>query len=389
MILRHLALQIRPVLQRRFLSYKSSTDTHKLCTIRVDNIPHGYDVPRVLKSIKANPVERLVADKKCLIVRFLSYEMAMRCVEENNGVDGMALRLIGQISERSAFLVAAVGYGITRTCIVENIPPGIRSGNLKTLITQDKPMEYWNYDKKNLRAEMRFMDVYHAWLTSAAVNQNSTLNQCRLTYTDEDDFYMFPEWFAPKEMNQSYVKRIVAISNIQSGMYKTCWEWTQEFDKISPTLVYSGYWPGRNEMLLTFATSAAAQQFVDTFQTLADSLSVQLKVEEDIRDPINRGLITALSLGASRKIVVEMDQGHLREWDEHIKSYGAVRRISAHWSNATSRGEVVYEFDSLFKAMRALFVLAKRGKRLPQFQGIRLNFYGAKHLEPIEIMQRW
>ncbi len=85
-------------------------------------------------------------------------------------------------------------------------------------------------------------------------------------------------------------------------------------------------------MLLTFATSAAAQQFVDTFQTLADSLPVQLKVEEDIRDPINRGLITALSLGASRKIVVEMDQGHLREWDEHIKSYGAVRRISAHWS---------------------------------------------------------
>ncbi|KAK0451474.1 hypothetical protein EV421DRAFT_1770825 [Armillaria borealis] len=315
--------------------------------------------------------------------------MAMRCIEENDGVDGMALRLIGQISERSAFLVAAVGYGITRTCIVENIPPGIRSGNLKTLITQDKPMEYWNYDKKNLRAEMRFMDVYHAWLASAAVNQDPTLNQCRLTYTDEDDFYMFPEWFAPQEMNQSYVRRIVAISNIQSGMYKTCWEWTQEFDKVSPTLVYNGYWPGRNEMLLTFATSAAAQQFVDTFQTLADSLPVQLKVEEDIRDPINRGLITALSLGASRKIVVEMDQGHLRNWDEHIKSYGAVRRISAHWSNMTSRGEVVYEFDSLFKAMRALFVLAKRGKRLPQFQGVRLNFYGAKHLEPIEIMQRW
>ncbi len=164
MILKHLTLQIRPVLQRRFLSYKSLEDTHKLCTIRVDNIPHGYDVPRVLKSIKANPVERLVADKKCLIVRFLSYGMAMRCVEESNGVDGMALRLIGQISERSAFLVAAVGYGITRTCIVENIPPGVRSGNLKTLITQDKPMEYWNYDKKNLRAEMRFMDVYHAWL---------------------------------------------------------------------------------------------------------------------------------------------------------------------------------------------------------------------------------
>ncbi|KAG7451528.1 uncharacterized protein BT62DRAFT_927239 [Guyanagaster necrorhizus] len=141
-------------------------------------------------------------------------------------------------------------------------------------------------------------------------------------------------------------------------------------------------------MLLTFATSASAQQFVDMFRTSAESLPVQLKVKEDKRDSINRGLITALGLGASRKIVVEMDQGHLRDWDEHVKAYGAVRRLSAHWSAVSSRGEATYEFDSLFKAMRAIFVLAKGGKRLPQFRGVRLNFYGAKHLDPVEIMCR-
>ncbi|KAG7451527.1 uncharacterized protein BT62DRAFT_430873 [Guyanagaster necrorhizus] len=164
MILSHLALRIRPVLQRRFASSSSSPGTHKLCTLRVDNIPRNYDVTRILNSIKANPVEKIIVENKCLIIRFLSYQMAMRCVEENDGVDDMSLRLIGAMSDRSAFLVAAVGYGISRTCTVENIPPGIRKGNLKTLITQDKPMEHWHYDKGNFRAEMRFMDLYHAWL---------------------------------------------------------------------------------------------------------------------------------------------------------------------------------------------------------------------------------
>ncbi len=59
-------------------------------------------------------------------------------------------------------------------------------------------------------------------------------------------------------------------------------------------------------MRLEFATSTAAQQFVRQFQSRADALGVGLEIQET-HYTVTRSLITAISLGASRTLVLTVN----------------------------------------------------------------------------------
>lgn len=59
-------------------------------------------------------------------------------------------------------------------------------------------------------------------------------------------------------------------------------------------------------MHLEFATSTAAQQFVRQFQSRADALGVGLEIQET-HYTVTRSLITAISLGASRTLVLTVN----------------------------------------------------------------------------------
>ena len=109
-------------------SYATTTELPSLHrTIRVDNLPEGYNVNRVLAAIKANPAESINVAKDHLLVRFFNEDMANKCIMSGSGTSGAVMKMDDLLSPPlSAVDVTALGrLGMSRSLAMTDIPNSV------------------------------------------------------------------------------------------------------------------------------------------------------------------------------------------------------------------------------------------------------------------------
>ncbi len=127
--------------------------------------------------------------------------------------------------------------------------------------------------------------------------------------------YLFPEWFPEEEDGRAFVETRVEISGIQDFPTLLVRDWISKFEKSSPAcLIFyqflqatkserhgdfcvSRFSPPYQMLTIQFATTKLAHEFVGDFSTDAQCQDMQLSLAK-IRDPLSRGMITAVGLGA-------------------------------------------------------------------------------------------
>lgn len=80
------------------------------------------------------------------------------------------------------------------------------------------------------------------------------LKGAKMAYCDaEESDYEFPEWYTPEEEHREKVKRAVVVSNL-NGPEKSlpCREWTNDWQGISPTLLFCGLYPAKDVSTTTY-----------------------------------------------------------------------------------------------------------------------------------------
>ncbi|PBK62719.1 hypothetical protein ARMSODRAFT_602033 [Armillaria solidipes] len=107
-------------------------------TVRVENLPSGYDVGSIVEAIKGNPSEAIVPSKDHLLVRFFDEYTARRCVEVSNGVQNLSLKIDESASAPldDATIAKLVKFDLTRTVRLSNIPKSLSEYDLKQTLSK-------------------------------------------------------------------------------------------------------------------------------------------------------------------------------------------------------------------------------------------------------------
>ncbi|KAK0484697.1 hypothetical protein IW261DRAFT_1560380 [Armillaria novae-zelandiae] len=400
---RHVGLGLRHLHSRPNISYglqppKDENNTFSPSrTISIRNLPREYrgphDVANVLALLKLNPVETVSPSHfgRGILINCLDTKRAERCIASYHGTR-LSLQLVRTDRSLAVYVVAAIGYtGLSRSCKIENIPQGVPEQQIKSIMCPQRlgnrrDFESWRFDPKTLRLDVRFMCLSQAMDAKENVFRSPILKGAKMTYCDTDESdYDFPEWYTPEEEHQKKVKRAVVVSNL-NGPEKSfpCREWANDWQRISPTLLFCGLHPAKDLMHLEFATSTAAQQFVRQFQSRADELGVGMEIQET-QYAVTRSLITAISLGASRTLVLTV---------EGTKSIPEIRQIFMQQGNITQLTCRQREKDTLFyitfeNVSLALRTVMRIGRILnhgfPGLAGAIVGFLNAPHLKPVPI----
>ncbi|KAK0223901.1 hypothetical protein IW262DRAFT_1458949 [Armillaria fumosa] len=329
-------------------------------TISIRNLPKEYwgphDVASVLAPLKLNPVETISPSHfgRGILINCLDTKRAERCIASYHGTR-LSLRLVRTYRSLAVYVVAAIGYiGLSRSCKIENIPQGVPEQQIKSILCPQRignrrDFESWHFDPKASRLDVRFMCLSQAMDAKENIFRSPILKRAKMTYCDaEESDYDFPEWYTPEEEHQEKVKRAVVL------------------------------------MHLEFATSTAAQQFVRQFQSRADELGVGMEIQET-QYTVTRSLITAISLGASRTLVLTI---------EGTKSIPEIRQIFMQQGNITQltcrqreKDTMFYiTFENVSLAMRAVIRMGRILNRgFPGLTGAIVGFLNAPHLKPVPI----
>ncbi|KAK0220946.1 hypothetical protein EDD85DRAFT_267996, partial [Armillaria nabsnona] len=366
-------------------------------TISIRNLPKEYrgphDVARVLAPLKMNPVETVSPSYfgRGILINCLDTKRAERCIASYHG-SRLSLKLVRTVRSLAVYVVAAIGYtGLSRSCKIDNIPRGVPEQQLKSIMCPQRlgnrrDFESWRFDPNASRLDVRFMCLSQAMDAKENIFRSPILKGAKMTYCDaEESDYDFPEWYTPEEEHQEKVKRAVVVSNL-NGPEKSlpCREWTNDWQDISPTLLFCGLYPAKDLMHLEFATSTAAQQFVRQFQSRADASGVGLEIQET-HYTVTRSLITAISLGASRTLVLTVNgTKSIPEIREIFMQQGNITQLTCRQRENNTMFYITFENVSL--AMRTVIRMGRiLNEGFPGLAGAIVGFLNAPHLKPIVI----
>ncbi|KAK0194452.1 hypothetical protein F5146DRAFT_1035930 [Armillaria mellea] len=362
-------------------------------TVSVRNLPKEYrgphDIASVLAPLKLNPVETISPSDygRGILINCLDTKRAERCIASYHG-SRLSLKLVRTNRSLAVYVIAAIGYtGLSRSCKIENIPQGVPEQQIKSIMCPQRlgnrrDFESWHFDPNSSRLDVRFMCLSQA------------MDALKMTYCDaEESDYDFPEWYTPEEEYQEKVKRAVVVSNL-NGPEKSlpCREWANDWQRISPTLVFCGLYPAKD-----VSTSV---RFVRQFQSRADALGVGMEIQET-QYTVTRSLITAISLGASRTLVLTVKgTKSIPEIHEIFMQQGKITQLTRrqrcvrHVFPPSLVNSVCRENDTMFyitfeNVSLALRTVIRMGRILnqgfPGLTGAIVGFLNAPHLKPIVI----
>ncbi|KAK0221162.1 hypothetical protein EDD85DRAFT_263011 [Armillaria nabsnona] len=333
-----------------------STACHPQRTIRIDKLPDGYKIDKIMAALKASPVESIIPSKNHLLVRFFDETTARRCIEGNT-----AAWLDEDPSPRlSAYVVAALGLeDASRTLFIKN-PPREKRGLLKR-------MEGLQWTRiENERFEYRFLDITDACRVFSRYN---TVAGAKFIFVPDDkDDYMFPSWYPRREFQVGKVERNVLVSNIKDK--ETLDKLVAEFDARG-CLIKASYERKTKAMKVVLTTSEHAKQFLEACQGL------EVSYQED-HDPhrISRGMIVALTLGARRSVSLSVPperRSSMHAYRRFFSQYGALRPES---SEDDAPEAACLHYESILGAMKAVMLTEAT------FEGASITFLGSPDLEP-------
>ncbi|KAG7451774.1 uncharacterized protein BT62DRAFT_925956 [Guyanagaster necrorhizus] len=353
-------------------------------TIRVEPLPEGYNVNRILAAIKANPAESITVAQDHLLVRFFNEDMARQCIVSGSGMVGAVMKMDDALSPPlSAVDVAALGrLGMSRSLALTDIPKEVQEGNVLEILSRHGVLQSWIFDLPNRTATARYLDMHQAFKAWVDLRENGI----NVSFRMNPDRYIFPGWFPAEEADQGKVKCRVKISRISHPTFVlTLRSWISEFEKDQGPVLSTALLKEQGSAMLQFATSRLAQRFVDMWASEILRLRVRLSVEP-LPLAIPRTLVTAIALGASRTVTINIDAGKdvtlSRDYLHFFKRIGTITSESRYQFTSPIH-ELRVSYETVFSAMRCVLVLAglevvgNKRPRLPGLEGASINFLGS------------
>ncbi|SJL03823.1 uncharacterized protein ARMOST_07180 [Armillaria ostoyae] len=372
-------------ISRSFYSTYTRPPPYSRRTVCVNNLQEGYDVTNTVDSIRANPVELVTPSKNHLSVRFFNEETARKCIS-NNSLNNPSLTLEEEVSPRlSAYLVAEIGFNhLSRAFRIFNLQPNFDEEKMWEIVCSHPTLEYFRVEPEQRLVDVSFLDIWQAAKARRAFLEYPGFPGSRIvSMLEEDPNYLFPDWFPSAEDNRLNLNRIVMMSDLDTPeKLGFCMDNIQNIEQH--LLLFRGLYKKDKSMRLRFISEASAQQFFAAIRSSAEAAGVKVSLEEDIHI-VPRGVVTAISLGASRVVCMRIDRERRRSIKDYrpmFVQYGALGHVSEKSSDDSSMDLVFLTYNSIFSAMRCIYDLSRSSKNVPGVWGAQINFLGAEHLVP-------
>ncbi|KAK0237469.1 hypothetical protein EDD85DRAFT_951655 [Armillaria nabsnona] len=267
---------------RSFPELQSQAGFRRIVLVR--NLPQGYDISHIISTIRANPIEAIIPGDDQLTVRFLSEQLARKCVNSGGGAGlGWSLTLNEETSPTlSAYTVAATGYSrLSRWITLRNLSHDLREEDLRTHLIP-KEVVYSRLDPIEHQAQIGFLDLRQALRARPEIFKPILVSRL-----------VPPGGRQPEERGAA-----VRISNVTSlDMDHTIRSCVREFEESAAhhALFYSLY-PKKNLIQFVFATSISAREFIEKYMSMAERIDAQLLLKPQ-RGPLPLSKIIAADLG--------------------------------------------------------------------------------------------
>ncbi|PBK60908.1 hypothetical protein ARMSODRAFT_1090074 [Armillaria solidipes] len=373
---------LRTTICRSFSTITTFESASVYRTVRVSNVPEGYNVNAVVNTLKTNPVQAIIPFKDHMLVQFLDEGMARRCIYQSNDIYKLSIDMPSPaVTSRDVALLGM--YNLSRTLVLKNLPSDLDETKLAEILSQQGGIEAWSFYPSENGAVAHFLDIHSAF--EARTECQKAGMSATFPHTGGD--YLFPEWFPEEEDGRAFVETRVEISGIQDfPTLLVVRDWMSKFEQSSPAcLLFTSFYKQRK-----FATTELAQKFVEDFSTDAQGQGMQLSLAK-IRDPLSRGMITAVGLGAQRTVCLKLSNKgpNSRRKEEYFYFFCQFGAVSGSF-----RDERFHEcsqplfipFDSLQGALRCVLSMSQFKvdmlDHLPELKGAAITFAGTSHLTP-------
>ncbi|KAK0491805.1 hypothetical protein EDD18DRAFT_1186350 [Armillaria luteobubalina] len=338
-------------------------------TVRVENLPSGYNVDSIIEAIKGNPSEAIVPSKDHLLVRFFDEYTARRCVELSNGVQNLSLQIDESTSAPldDAMISKLIKFDLTRTVRLSDIPKTVNEYDLKQTLSKYEGVDV-RFNLTETEADIRFLDIQQA--ADAHMELRATGGSPTNLQAIPPD-YIFPEWYTPPGPEDT---QAVVFSDFPSPQIRNdCYRLIMNMDsKTVPfiTTVFSG----RRGIKSFFPTTGLARQFVEECKPKTDAFGVKVTLESTVRT-LKASLITAVGLGATRvvSLPVTVDPSMFARLQRFFAIYGDV----AQWGISSVDGTLLVAYYKLMGAASLISAHSQGFKATvpPEIEGVTPTFY--------------
>ncbi|KAK0222532.1 hypothetical protein EDD85DRAFT_861463 [Armillaria nabsnona] len=325
-----------------------------------------------------------------MLVQFLDEGMARRCISRSNDIYKLSIDMPSPaVTSRDVALLGM--YNLSRTLVLKNLPSNLDETKLAEILSQQEGIEAWSFYPSENGAMARFLDTHSAF--EARTECHKAGMSATFPHTRGD--YLFPEWFPEEEDGRAFVETRVEISGIQDfPTLLVVRDWISKFEQSSPgCLIFTSFYKQRKILTIQFVTTELAHKFVEDFSTDAQGQDMQLSLAK-IRDPLSRGMITAVGLGAQRTVCLELSNKgpNSRKKEEYFYFFCQFGAISGSF-----RDERFHEcsqplfipFDSLQGALRCVLSMSQFKvdmlDHFPELRGAAITFAGTSHLTPTPV----
>ncbi|KAK0450542.1 uncharacterized protein EV420DRAFT_738935 [Desarmillaria tabescens] len=344
-------------------------------TVRVENLPEGYNVGSIIDTVKANPSETITPSKNHLLVRFFDERTAKCCVEENKE-EKLSLKIDDSTSPALDVQTVAVlaKYNATRTVQLRKLPESFTESQFNDILSEHGGVVSLRFDKTRGVTEAQFLDLHQASKARAEFVRAGAVPR----FVDTDHF-IYPEWYS-KQDEQPNQERLVKIEGLEDvETRQICMRWTNNYNDFPLASFISACHTSEKEMWVYFPTSALARQFMSICDPMAKGKCTMTLQTTD--QAVSRGIVTAIDLGA-RRLVSFPFNGKLS--DEKRQTFGRffhrfgrldTRRITH------TEGQLIVPFATVVGASSFIYH-ARQGLRTKspvELNDVLPTFVGAHH----------
>ncbi|KAG7451735.1 uncharacterized protein BT62DRAFT_263279 [Guyanagaster necrorhizus] len=343
-------------------------------TVRVENLPEGYNVSDIVDTVKANPAEAIIPAKDHLLVRFFDEGTARCCVEANKE---LSLKIDDSTSPALDTQTVALlaKYNASRTLRLLKLPESFTESQFNEILSSCGGVSSGLDRSEGGLTEVQFLDVHQADKARIEFAKAGTAPR----YI-EAEHLSYPEWYS-KDDTQPNQERLVKIEGIADPQtLQMCIDWTDNYNEIAPASFITARFVNQKQILVYFATSTLARQFISICEPLAqEKCTMSLQTSDRTVAP---GVLTALGVGARRIIAFpftkDLPEERRLALGRFLYRFGGLHLKGV----MHTEGQLIIPFATVVGAANLVYPMYRypKGMKLPaELDGLQPTFVGTRH----------